>query len=171
MVGGVFIVIVDSLAYKSSSSALETRIDWSSFIHMYALFVMLGSISLTKIPHWILNTSGMTDFSSLWKLILVCACITLISNLFHGVTVTLFLIDAISLESNSFELMLFLAWCTSIAGNFTLYANNTSLITTNQAKQTLNCKMNFRNHLRYGFPSSLIILSIGLLMIYGLLHV
>ena len=80
-------------------------------------------------------------------------------------------IAASALESNASvtRAWLFLAWASTIGGNFTLVGSAANLIVSEQAMkaQSYGYDLTFFSHLKYGLPSTLIVGAIGLPFIRG----
>ncbi len=65
---------------------------------------------------------------------------------------------------------LILAWVSTVAGNLTLIGSAANVIVAEQARRTqvtTGFNLSFWNHLWYGFPSTLIVIAVGLPLIRG----
>ena len=65
---------------------------------------------------------------------------------------------------------LILAWVSTVAGNLTLIGSAANLIVAEQARRTqvtTGFNLSFWNHLWYGFPSTLVVIAVGLPLIRG----
>ena len=75
-------------------------------------------------------------------------------------------VAASALESNvsATKAWLFLAWTSTVAGNLTLIGSAANLIVSEQAlkAQSYSYDLTFLSHLKFGFPSTLIVVAVGL---------
>lgn len=65
---------------------------------------------------------------------------------------------------------LVLAWVSTVAGNLTLIGSAANVIVAEQARRTqvtTGFNLSFWNHLWYGFPSTLVVIAVGLPLIRG----
>lgn len=70
-------------------------------------------------------------------------------------------------EADVTKSWLILAWASTIAGNLTLVGSAANLIVCEKARTVpyLHYHLSFWRHFRFGFPATLLIVSIGLPMI------
>ena len=54
-------------------------------------------------------------------------------------------------------------------GNLTLFGSVANLIVAQKAQESVDYHLTFWTYLRYGLPSTLLTLTVGILLIYGLL--
>ena len=76
---------------------------------------------------------------------------------------------AASSPSEERKAWLILAWVSTVAGNLTLLGSAANLIVCEQARHSphLAYNLTFWRHLKFGVPSTLIVIAIGLLLIRG----
>lgn len=72
---------------------------------------------------------------------------------------------------NQLELVLYLAWISTIAGNLTLFGSVANLIVAQKAYSTIGYRLGFFEYLRYGFVTTVVLSALGMAIIYGLLQV
>lgn len=62
---------------------------------------------------------------------------------------------------------LILAWVSTVAGNLTLLGSAANIIVSEQARRCspYSYHLSFWNHLRYGFPSTLVIIAAGVYLV------
>ncbi|KAA8533704.1 hypothetical protein F0562_031221 [Nyssa sinensis] len=103
------------------------------------------------------------------------AVILILSNLVSNVPTVLLLGGPVAASAAAIsaadekKAWLILAWVSTVAGNLSLLGSAANLIVCEQARRAPNLgyTLTFWNHLKFGFPSTLIITAIGLPLIKG----
>ena len=64
---------------------------------------------------------------------------------------------------------LVLAWVSTVAGNFLILGSAANLIVSEQAIRAGNnsYRLSFWNHLRFGIPSTILVIAVGLPLVQG----
>ena len=77
--------------------------------------------------------------------------------------------SAIRSGANVTRSWLILAWASTIAGNLTLVGSAANLIVSEEAMKAefLGYELTFFSHLLFGFPSTLLVLAVGLPLVRG----
>ncbi|MCL7038626.1 hypothetical protein MKW94_025288 [Papaver nudicaule] len=163
------------LDFKDAGPSLE-KVSYSLLVFFCGMFITIDGFNKTGIP------------SAIWDLmepharinhpsgIIVLAVVILgLSNLASNVPTVLLLgarvaaSAAVSSASDEKKAWLILAWVSTVAGNLSLLGSAANLIVCEQARRApvLGYNLSFRKHLHFGFPSTLIVTAIGLLLIRG----
>lgn len=92
------------------------------------------------------------------------------SNIFSNVPLTILILDRIEPVGDHLNILLYLAFLATIAGNLTLFGSVANLIVAQKAlNSSLRYKFDFWTYFKYGFFTTLILSLIGLFIIYGFL--
>ncbi|CAF3728781.1 unnamed protein product [Rotaria sp. Silwood1] len=107
------------------------------------------------------------------KSLLIFFLFTLIgSNIFSNVPLTLLVLEQVPPIGNHLNLVLYLAFITTVAGNLTLFGSVANLIVAQQAlSSSLKHQFGFWTYFKYGFPTTILFSLVGTFIIYGLLQV
>ncbi|UJR07668.1 hypothetical protein I4U23_011954 [Adineta vaga] len=169
----IILLVADTLINQQSPIFILTRIDWNVLLLFFGLFVWLQGLNSTGIPHWLwvklhLDSATLTDMNSL----LVFFIFTLLgSNIFSNVPLTLLVLEQVPRTGDHLNLVLYLAFLTTIAGNLTLFGSVANLIVAQKAlTSSIKYRFNFLTYLKYGFLTTILLSFIGMVIIYGLLQ-
>ncbi|XP_073130444.1 silicon efflux transporter LSI2 [Henckelia pumila] len=163
------------LDFKDARPSLE-KVSYSLLIFFCGMFITVDGFNRTGIP------------SSLWELMepyaqidsvrgtaILAVVIVVLSNVASNVPTVLLLggrvaasAAAISPASEK-KAWLLLAWVSTVAGNMSLLGSAANLIVCEQARRAQHCGYNlsFWKHLKFGFPSTIVVTAIGLILIRG----
>ncbi|XP_050418719.1 uncharacterized protein LOC126832081 [Patella vulgata] len=171
MAGATLALVVDAALNKRNASVIMGRVDWGVIMMFFGIFVWLHGINTTRIPRWIWKQMGLADanLDDTQTIVILCVFVIFCSNIFSNVPLTIIVLDQLEPCKNQFALVLYLAWCSTIAGNLTLFGSVANLLVAQKARETLDEPLTFMGYLKYGFVSTLIIVIIGIPIIYGLL--
>ncbi|KAI3952912.1 hypothetical protein MKX01_028604 [Papaver californicum] len=163
------------LDFKDAGPSLD-KVSYSLLIFFCGMFITIDGFNKTGIPSAIWDFmephAGINHPSG----IVVLAVVILgLSNLASNVPTVLLLgarvaaSAALISASDEKKAWLILAWVSTVAGNLSLLGSAANLIVCEQARraQLLGYNLSFRKHLEFGFPSTLIVTAIGLLLIRG----
>ncbi|KAI3856772.1 hypothetical protein MKX03_022386 [Papaver bracteatum] len=163
------------LDFKDAGPSLE-KVSYGLLIFFCGMFITIDGFNKTGIP------SAIWDFMEPHARInhpsgiMVLSVVILgLSNLASNVPTVLLLgarvaaSAALSSASDEKKAWLILAWVSTVAGNLSLLGSAANLIVCEQARRAhlLGYDLSFRKHLQFGFPSTLIVTAIGLLLIRG----
>ncbi|KAK6172089.1 hypothetical protein SNE40_018045 [Patella caerulea] len=171
MLGATIALVVDAAFNKRNASVIMGRVDWGVIMMFFGIFVWLHGINTTRIPRWIWKQMGLADanLDDTQTIIILCVFVIFCSNIFSNVPLTIIVLDQLEPCKNQFALVLYLGWCSTIAGNLTLFGSVANLLVAQKAKETLDEPLTFMGYLKYGFVSTMIIVVIGIPIIYALL--
>ncbi|CAI9092264.1 OLC1v1027458C1 [Oldenlandia corymbosa var. corymbosa] len=163
------------LDFKDARPCLE-KVSYSLLIFFCGMFITVDGFNKTGIP------SAMWDFMEPYSQInrisgmaVLALVILFLSNLASNVPTVLLLgarvaasAAAISPSSEK-KAWLLLAWVSTVAGNLSLLGSAANLIVCEQARrsQHFGYNLSFWSHLKFGFPSTLVVTAIGLMLIKG----
>ncbi|CAF1413084.1 unnamed protein product [Adineta ricciae] len=131
----IILIVVDTLINRRSPIFILTRIDWNVLLLFFGLFVWLDGLNSTGIPHWLwvalkLDRATLKDLNSL---LLFYIFILIGSNVFSNVPLTLLVLEQVPRTGDHLNLILYLAFITTIAGNLTLFGSVANLIVAQKA--------------------------------------
>ena len=173
MAVAVVLLAMDSLINKRNALIVMKRMDWSILVMFFGYLIWIRGFCNTHILHWLWRQFGLAgkQIDSLQRIAIFGVFTVLTSNIFGNVTLTLLVIDLLQPCTDQLPLVLYLAWCGTIAGNLTLFGSVSNLIVSQKAKVTLNYHLSYKVHLKYGFLSSLVIISLGMVIIYTFMQI
>ena len=91
------------------------------------------------------------------------------SLVFSNVPLTLILLEVLPPCGDQQHLVVFLAWLLTLAGNLTMFSSVANLIVVQKGVQSLKYRLTFWQYFQFGFITTLLIIGVGLVIIYGLL--
>ncbi|XP_010035158.2 silicon efflux transporter LSI2 isoform X1 [Eucalyptus grandis] len=161
------------LDFRDARPCLE-KVSYSLLIFFCGMFITVEGFNKTGIP------------SSLWDLMepyskidhasgtaVLAAVILVLSNVASNVPTVLLLGGRVAASAAAISAAeekkswLILAWVSTVAGNLSLLGSAANLIVCEQAHRTphLGYTLSFWTHLVFGFPSTVIVTAIGLILI------
>nr|XP_043637091.1 silicon efflux transporter LSI2 [Erigeron canadensis] len=163
------------LDFKDARPCLE-KVSYSLLVFFCGMFVTVEGFNKTGIP------SAVWDFMEPYAQIdhisgvaILAVVIVVLSNLASNVPTVLLLgarvaaaAATISPEKEK-KAWLILAWVSTVAGNLSLLGSAANLIVCEQARraQSFGYNLTFWSHLKFGLPSTIIVIAIGLALIRG----
>ncbi|KAL3521547.1 hypothetical protein ACH5RR_019696 [Cinchona calisaya] len=163
------------LDFKDARPSLE-KVSYSLLIFFCGMFITVDGFNRTGIP------SALWDFvephaqiNHIGGLAVLALVILFLSNLASNVPTVLLLGARVAASAAAIssadekKAWLLLAWVSTVAGNLSLLGSAANLIVCEQARraQHFGYNLSFWSHLKFGFPSTLIITAIGLTLIRG----
>ncbi|XP_057527960.1 silicon efflux transporter LSI2-like [Amaranthus tricolor] len=163
------------LDFKDARPSLA-KVSYSILIFFCGMFITVDGFNRTGIPSklWeIMKPYSRVDHVG--GMAMLSLVILVLSNLVSNVPTVLLLggqvaaSAAASSPSEERKAWLILAWVSTVAGNLTLLGSAANLIVCEQARHSphLAYNLTFWRHLKFGVPSTLIVIAIGLLLIRG----
>lgn len=161
------------LDFKDARPSLE-KVSYSLLLFFCGMFITVDGFNKTGIP------SALWDFMEPYAQIdhvggiaVLAAVILVLSNVASNVPTVLLLGGRVAASAaaispaNEKKAWLMLAWVSTVAGNLSLLGSAANLIVCEQARRAplLGYNLSFWNHLKFGFPSTLIVTAIGLTLI------
>lgn len=170
----MIVITVDALVNKQNATFIMKRVDWSILMMFFGIFVWMHGLNTTRVPRWIWDKLGLADASSSLdplSILILSVFVIIGSNIFSNVPLTLIVLEQLAPCENQRALVLYLAWVATIAGNLTLFGSVANLIVAQKGQQTLSYRLTFFAYLRYGFFTTLFIITVGVLVLYGMLSI
>lgn len=165
----------DSLINKRPPTSVLKRVDWSVLLMFFGMFVWLYGLNKTNAPKYIWTRLRVAEIMkptrTIFSYLIFYAFILVCSNIFSNVPLTIIVLELLIPCVDQLELVLYLAWLSTIAGNLTLFGSVANLIVAQKAHSTIGYRLGFFEYLKFGFVTTLILSVIGMAVIYGLLHV
>ena len=171
---GIFTMFVDTILNKKYAYDAMLKIDWTVILLFMGLFVWLGGFQNTCFPTVAFNKLAPYMNLNKFEGVLLFAVFTIIgSNIFSNVPLVILIVNRIDdlcgEEKCSGPLPgLLLAWISTIAGNFTLIGSIANLIVAEKARSTADYRLSFWRYLKFGLPSTCVVLFGCLPIVYFL---
>lgn len=162
--GAFVLILVDSIVNRFAASFIIRRIDWSMIAVFSAVFVWMAGFNNTGVPRFVWEKLGFshTTFDEGSSTAVFAAVLLLTGNTFGQVPVTVMVLDQLKPGFDQKRLVLYLAWVISIAGNLTPYSSAATVFVSSHSSQVLNYPMTLWSFARFGVPSSLLLVTLGL---------
>ena len=169
----VLTMFVDTVLHRQHSSDTMNSVDWTIILMFFGLFVWLAGFENTSLPRRVFKTMNRyMKLSSFAGVLLFTVFVSVGSNVLSNVPLVILIIDeletfACGLEDCSQLAGVLLAWVSTIAGNFTLIGSVANLIVAEKARSSsANYKLTFWEYLKFGVPSTIMVLFTGLPIVY-----
>ncbi|XP_073032212.1 silicon efflux transporter LSI2-like [Primulina eburnea] len=163
------------LDFKDARPSLE-KVSYSLLIFFCGMFITVDGFNKTGIPSSLWEfMEPYAKIDSVGGTAILAVVIVVLSNVASNVPTVLLLgarvaasAAAISPASEK-KAWLILSWVSTVAGNMSLLGSAANLIVCEQARRALHCSYNlsFWKHLKFGFPSTIVVTAIGLILIRG----
>ncbi|KAG6743330.1 hypothetical protein POTOM_054284 [Populus tomentosa] len=161
------------LDFKDAGPCLE-KVSYSLLVFFCGMFITVDGFNKTGIPSslWsLMEPHARIDHAS--GIAVLAIVILLLSNVASNVPTVLLLgakvaASAVAISpSKEKKAWLILAWVSTVAGNLSLLGSAANLIVCEQALHAQpSYNITFWSHLKFGVPSTLIVTTIGLAIIY-----
>lgn len=174
MGAAILAITADAIINRQTAFVVLRRVDWSILMMFLGMFVYMQGLSATRLPRWgwhQLGLSGAGLALTPARLAVLAGFIVGSSNVFSNVPLTLLVLEQLVPCADQFGLVLYLAWCATIAGNLTLFGSVANLIVAQKGQQTLKRRLTFCGYLRFGFVTTLLNVVVGVVLLYGFLRV
>lgn len=173
MGAAVIIITADALLNRRNALPIVRRVDWSILLMFLGIFVWMHGINSTRLPRFIWKGIGLAGADYLNPIIIVIFSVFVVigSNLFSNVPLTIIVLEQLEPCEDQLAMVLMLAWTATLAGNLTLFGSVANLIVADKGLQTVGYRLSFWRYLRYGLPTTVIIVLLGTLILLGLLHI
>ncbi|CAF1370772.1 unnamed protein product, partial [Didymodactylos carnosus] len=170
--GAIILMVVDCILNHRSPEKIFHRIDWNVLLLFFGIFVWLYGLNSTGIPHLVWNALKLenTDFRQISSTLLLYIFILIGSNIFSNVPLTILVLNEVPPDGDHLNLILYLAFVSTLAGNLTLFGSVANLIVAQKSLATINHRFTFWIYLKFGFITTIILSLVGLFTIYGLTH-
>lgn len=163
------------LDFKDARPCLE-KVSYSLLIFFCGMFITVDGFNKTGIPSSLwdyMEPHARIDHTS--GIAVLALVILVLSNVASNVPTVLLLgarvaaSAALVSPSEETKSWLILAWVSTVAGNLSLLGSAANLIVCEQARrvQFFGYTLSFWNHLKFGFPSTLVVTAIGLFLVRG----
>lgn len=154
--------------HRKDPGEILAKLDWSLLMFFSALFVVIGGLQTSGLAAAIANWSLKLISGELTKQIWVFSGVTLVgSNLLSNVPFVLLASHSIPSLNNPELFWCLLAYVSTIAGNLTIFGSVANMIVAETAGD--RCKISFWEFARFGIPSTLICIAVGVLILSAIL--
>ncbi|KFK38018.1 hypothetical protein AALP_AA3G059600 [Arabis alpina] len=159
------------LDFKDARPSLE-KVSYSLLVFFCGMFISVDGFNTTGIPTalWDLM-EPYAKINQAKGTIVLAIVILVLSNVASNVPTVLLLGARVAASAvvgeEEKKAWLILAWVSTVAGNLTLLGSAANLIVCEQARRAVShgYTLTFTKHLKFGLPSTLIVTTIGLLLI------
>ena len=168
----VFTMLVDTLLHHRHSRDAITNVDWTIILMFFGLFVWLVGFENTSLPRRVFRSMNRYMNLSYFPGVMLFTVFVIIgSNILSNVPLVILILDELEtfecgLEDCSQLTGVLLAWVSTVAGNFTLIGSVANLIVAEKAKSCANYNLTFLEYLKFGLPSTMLVLFTGLPVVY-----
>ena len=150
--------------HRKDPGEILAKLDWSLLMFFSALFVVIGGLQTSGLASAIAKWSLEMISGGLTKQIWIFSGVTLIgSNLLSNVPFVLLASHSVPSLSNPELFWCLLAFVSTIAGNLTIFGSVANMIVAETAGD--RCKISFWEFARFGIPSTLICIVVGVLIL------
>jgi len=153
-------VVLLILAGRKDPRDIFSRVDWSLLLFFSCLFIVVHGLAKTGVIEQAWKQSApYLNYSHTQGLLLFSALMTMGSNLVSNVPMVLLTGPHLN-ELGSPQLgWVLLAFTTTVAGNFTLIGSVANIIVAERARD--HYTLGFVEYLRFGLPSTVLVLAAG----------
>lgn len=160
------------LDFKDARPSLE-KVSYSLLVFFCGMFITVNGFNKTGIPSEIWNfMEAYSHIDQLGGIAVLAVVILVLSNIASNVPTVLLLGARIAAASAAIspreekKAWLILAWVSTVAGNLSLLGSAANLIVCEQGRRAqFGYTLSFWTHLKFGVPSTLIVIAIGLPLI------
>ncbi|KAL6842426.1 hypothetical protein ACP4OV_027853 [Aristida adscensionis] len=166
-------LVLLALDFTDAQGCLE-KVSYSLLIFFCGMFITVDGFNRTGIPNalWEL-VEPYSRIDSAKGIALLAVVIVVLSNVASNVPTVLLLGSRVAASAAAIspasekKAWLILAWVSTVAGNLTLLGSAANLIVCEQARraQFHGYNLTFWSHLRFGLPSTIVIIAIGLIIV------
>lgn len=154
--------------HRKDPGEILAKLDWSLLMFFSALFVVIGGLQTSGLAAAIANWSLKLISGELTKQIWVFSGVTLVgSNLLSNVPFVLLASHSVPSLNKPELFWCLLAYVSTIAGNLTIFGSVANMIVAETAGD--RCKISFWEFARFGIPSTLICIAVGVLILSAIL--
>lgn len=158
-------VVILILADHKDPREVFSRVDWSLLLFFCCLFVVIAGLGKTGIieQSW-KHSAPYLNFTQAPGLILFSGLMTIGSNLVSNVPMVLLTGPHLTELGSAQMGWVLLAFTTTVAGNFTLIGSVANIIVAERARDSYT--LGFFEYLRFGLPSTILVMTAGVAVIY-----
>eukprot|EP00250_Pteridium_aquilinum_P009624 c18807_g1_i3 orf=184-1881(+) len=166
----IVLVVID---FRDAGPSLN-KVSYSLLVFFSGMFITVDGFNRTGIPATFWNVvEPHARINHLSGTAVLSTVIILLSNVASNVPTVLLLGPKIAASTSALpgasvnQAWLILAWASTVAGNLTLVGSAANLIVCEQARMApkVPFHLSFWRHLKFGFPSTLVIVAVGLPLI------
>ena len=168
----IFTMLLDTLLHYRRPTDAITSVDWTIILMFFGLFVWLVGFENTSLPRRVFKTTNrLMTLSTVPGVLLFTVFVIAGSNILSNVPLVILILDELEtfecgLEDCSQLAGVLLAWVSTIAGNLTLIGSVANLIVAEKAKSCADYNLTFLEYLKFGLPSTIVVLFTGLPVVY-----
>ena len=164
-------MIFDAVLNKTNPYvAITHAVDWTVIVMFMGLFVWDEGFQVTGYPTKAFNAvRRLLNVHTVSGIALFSLFITVGSNVLSNVPLVILFIKELPCLQGTHALKgCLLAWVSTVAGNLTLIGSVANLIVAEKAKNEAGYTLGFWDYLKFGFPSTILIITIGLPIVAAL---
>ena len=150
--------------HRKDPGEILAKLDWSLLMFFSSLFVVIGGLQTSGLASLIAKWSLNLISGEMAKQISIFSVVTLIgSNLLSNVPFVLLASHSVPSLTNPNLFWCLLAFVSTIAGNLTIFGSVANMIVAETAGD--KCKISFWEFARFGIPSTLLCITVGVLVL------
>ena len=172
LAASILTMLVDTILNRKYAYDVMLKIDWTVILMFMGLFVWLEGFQNTCFPFLAFNKlAPYMNLKTIEGVLLFSVFVMVGSNLLSNVPLVILIVNRLPGLCGD-ELCegplggLLLAWISTIAGNFTLIGSIANLIVAEKARSSADYRLTFWGYLKFGFPSTLVIIYACLPIVY-----
>jgi len=165
--GALWVVFFEAILLHYEPKQVVNSVDYQLLIFFSGLFIVVGALTKTGYPQLIWD--GIFDSVYLYSkkgITLFSTIVLVASNLISNVPAVVMATPLLKTLADSRLAWLLLAWVSTIAGNLTIIGSAAMIIVAERAYQTdSKFVLSSWKYLGFGIPSTLIVVSIGVVLL------
>ena len=172
LAASILTMLVDTILNQKYAYDVMLKIDWTVILMFMGLFVWLEGFQNTCFPFLAFNKlAPYMNLKTIEGVLLFSVFVMVGSNLLSNVPLVILIVNRLPGLCGDEPCEgplggLLLAWISTIAGNFTLIGSIANLIVAEKARSSADYRVTFWGYLKFGFPSTLVIIYACLPIVY-----
>ena len=172
LAASILTMLVDTILNRKYAYDVMLKIDWTVILMFMGLFVWLEGFQNTCFPFLAFNKlAPYMNLKTIEGVLLFSVFVMVGSNLLSNVPLVILIVNRLPGLCGDEPCEgplggLLLAWISTIAGNFTLIGSIANLIVAEKARSSAEYRLTFWGYLKFGFPSTLVIIYACLPIVY-----
>nr|QNS29847.1 Silicon transporter [Eleusine coracana] len=168
--GALWVILLEAVLLRYEPKPVVEAVDYQLLIFFSGLFIVVGAMTNTGYPQALWNfIFDSVDVYSIKGIILFSVIVLVASNMISNVPAVILATPLLLAMSNAKLAWMLLAWVSTIGGNLTVIGSAAMIIVAERAAMTdKTYTLSSLKYMVYGVPSTLIIVSLGVPVLYGL---
>lgn len=160
---------IEGIVTQTSPSWVFKEVDWNLIGWFAGTFIVMVTFGKTEITAqlWSGFIGADADFTAIGPLLKLTVAVLVLSNIVSNVPLILLMAPDILAMSDPHEqeyVWVVVAWVSTVAGNLTLLGSAANIIV---AELNTTRHLTFLQYLKFGFPTTLLVVALGLVILQG----